>query len=177
MSTIPAPEICSELLSPPPREVPPRSEMEIARLSNRIWSVVVGLTMAGINVVPGLLIFDYINSVMLQAAIVATSGKPWMIAVATTIGLVFATPHIFMMAFSPTCKWRIGIQKLAAVGYAFAALGWASMALLSRGLDYGFFGWILTFDGIMNLVVFFAIALSRNHEILRELFENNRGRI
>ena len=159
-----------ELALPPPMEIPPLSEVESTRLANRMWAVLMTFTLMVLNFVPTLLTLDPVPSLINNIAIVTTSGNTYIVTIMAGLGIVLSIPYLIMLIFAPRCVHRVAIINTAAAGYACAAVIWVLMARLSTGLDYGYFAYVLGAHGLVNLAAFFFIALSRNHEILRELY-------
>ena len=166
--------IPDELMMPPPSRSPVPTELESLRIQNRVLWITILILIAGVNAVPVVLIFDPVPSLLKNVAAVTTSGNPDWIGWGCVAALLLSLPQLISQTFAPQCWWRVPALIAAAAGYAIGGVSWIVMALLSKGMDYGFYDWVLAFDGAMNLVVFFTICFARNHEILRALHWGER---
>lgn len=165
--TVPA-----ELTTPPPESKPPKSEVEHMRDAVRLSFAITTLVMLGINIVPEVLIPNWVGSLLKSSAIV--TGYPTVMLCMFIASLALATPFLVIQIISPDCSWRQCFTRWATYGHLLGGLAWAAMALLSDGLDKGAYGIVLWLNAILNLAFAFALGLSANHELLRDL---NRGRM
>lgn len=161
------PTVPEELALPPPSKRPPLSELEHAHLATRLAFLLACCVILIINTVP-LALIDEIRPTAIGAIAKASKWPQpfWMTFLGATIGVV---PFVASLAFWPRCRWRRHATVLAALASFSAGMAWVMLAAFANYLDFGMYVVVLALHGVANLGFGFVLALSRNHELLREL--------
>lgn len=159
LATVPA-----ELASPPPDERP-RNLLARALLGMRIAFVAATSALVGVNFNATLLLIDWPDIPLKRAAI--TSGYPMLVEWLFVLSLALSVPFLVTQIFCPACKLRWWFTKAACGGHFLAGMLWCGLAILSTGIDFGFYGIALGINGMMNVTYAVVLALAFNHELLR----------
>lgn len=156
-----------ELSLPPPITKAYKTELEQVHQASRLAWTNFTLLLLLVNLGPPLLIPDWTDSAMKRIALV--TELPDVFFGAYLLSIVLMAPFVFMTIFLPRCRWRRTVNFGAAVGGLIAFAAWGLLGGMSLGLDFGNYSFLLFLTAAANLSFAFTLALSRNHEVLREV--------